>query len=212
MELYGADVVASPSNKTAIGRQILKKDPKSIGSLGIAISEAIDDALHHKNTKYSLGSVLNFVLLHQTIIGLEAKKQLEKVHDYPDIVIGCCGGGSNLAGISYPFLADKLEGKKPNLRTIAVESNVCPSLCKGEYRYDYGDEAGLTPLLKMKTMGNKFMPAAIHATVKEAKKCQKEGKRKTILFNLSGHGFLDLQAYADLFEHKLNGDSMPLIF
>jgi len=163
MQIYGADCIPSPSDKTKSGRKFLEKDPNSLGSLGMAISEAVEDAVKHDDTKYSLGSVLNHVLLHQTIIGQEAKKQMEMAGDYPDIVIGCHGGGSNFAGISFPFLQDKLKGKKKNLRAIAAEPKSCPSLTEGEYKYDYGDTMGLTPLVKMYTMGYEFMPPSIHA-------------------------------------------------
>ena len=158
---WGAEVVASPSNDTKAGRDALAKNPHSSGSLGLAISEAVEDAAGREDTNYSLGSVLNHVLLHQTIIGLEAKKQMEKAGVYPDIVIGCVGGGSNFGGIALPFIKDKIEGKK--LRAIAVEPTTCPSLTKGEYKYDFGDVAGMTPLLKMYTLGNDFMPPSIHA-------------------------------------------------
>ncbi|MCL5224411.1 MAG: TrpB-like pyridoxal phosphate-dependent enzyme, partial [Patescibacteria group bacterium] len=258
IETYGGKVVSSPSSLTNFGRKVLAEQPDSPGSLGIAISEALEDTLSRSDTKYALGSVLNHVLLHQTVIGLEAKAQLEKLGDYPDVIIGCHGGGSNLAGISFPFLADKLNGSKPKLRVIASEPKSCPSLTKGEYRYDFGDTAGMTPLLKMKTLGADFVPPPIHAgglryhgaapltsalyehgyieavapdsdeafeaavkfarsqgiipapesahaiktAIDEAIKCRKEGKSKTILFNLSGHGHFDMQAYADYFSRK----------
>src|SRR5712664_4282658 len=163
MHVWGADVVPSPSPLTAAGRQIREQDPDSPGSLGIAISEAVEDAASREDTKYSLGSVLNHVLLHQTIIGQEAKKQLEKADDEADIVIGCAGGGSNFAGLSFPFAADKLSGKKKKLRAIAVEPSACPSLTKGKYVYDFGDTVGLTPLVKMYTLGHTFVPAPLHA-------------------------------------------------
>ncbi len=259
METWGANVVASPSNTTNAGREILKKDPKCTGSLGIAISEAIEDAVSRKDTNYSLGSVLNHVLLHQTIIGLEAKKQMEKAGEYPDVIYGCIGGGSNFAGISFPFLMDKLHGNKPNLRVVAVEPTACPTLTKGEYRYDFGDTAGMTPLIKMYTLGKDFVPPPIHAgglryhgdapivcllydkkiieaeayaqnsvfksavdfarvegivpapesahaikaVQEEALRCKKNKEKKVILFNLSGHGYFDLQAYSDFFSGKL---------
>ncbi|MCS7228393.1 MAG: pyridoxal-phosphate dependent enzyme, partial [Endomicrobia bacterium] len=161
METWGAKVYPSPSDKTEAGRKILKENPDHPGTLGIAISEAVEDAATHDDTNYSLGSVLNHVLLHQTIIGLEAKKQFELIGEYPDIIIGCCGGGSNLGGISFPFLYDKFHGKQ--LRVIAVEPLSCPTLTKGEFRYDYGDTAGLTPLLMMYTLGHDFVPPGIHA-------------------------------------------------
>ena len=163
MKLFGGNVVASPSNQTKIGQKYLAEDPSSPGSLGMAISEAVEDAVSRKDTNYCLGSVLNHVLLHQTIIGLEAKKQMEIAGDYPDIIIGCHGGGSNFAGISFPFLQDKLNGKKPKLRAIAVEPASCASLTKGKFEYDFGDTAGMTPLLLMYTLGHDFMPSPIHA-------------------------------------------------
>lgn len=161
METWGAKVFASPSNETQSGRKILSEDPNSPGSLGIAISEAVEDAATHDDSNYALGSVLNHVMLHQTVIGLEAKQQFEIAGDYPDIVIGCSGGGSNLAGLSFPFIKDKIEGKK--VRVIAVEPSSCPTLTKGEFRYDFGDIAGLTPLLMMYTLGHDFVPPGIHA-------------------------------------------------
>jgi len=163
METWGAEVFPSPTTKTNAGRKILEKDPECTGSLGIAISEAVEDAATHENTKYSLGSVLNHVLLHQTIVGLEAKKQLEIVDEYPDVIYGCVGGGSNYAGLVFPFLADKLSGKKPELKAISCEPQACPTLTKGIYAYDFGDTAQLTPLLKMFTLGHDFVPPPIHA-------------------------------------------------
>ncbi|MGK9475342.1 TrpB-like pyridoxal phosphate-dependent enzyme [Melioribacter sp. OK-6-Me] len=261
MKLFGATVHASPTNLTNAGRKVLEADPDSPGSLGIAISEAIEVAVQRDDTNYSLGSVLNHVLLHQTIIGEEAKLQMEMVDDYPDIVIGCAGGGSNFAGIAFPFVKDKLSGAKKNLEVIAVEPASCPSLTKGKYEYDFGDEAGMTPLLKMYTLGHDFIPPKIHAgglryhgmapsisllynqgiisasayeqlevfkaaqifaqtegivpapesshavkeVVEQALRCKETGEAKTILFNLSGHGFLDLGAYELYLENKLNG-------
>ncbi|HAA90425.1 MAG: Tryptophan synthase beta chain [Thermoanaerobacterales bacterium 50_218] len=161
MEAYGAKVIPSPSPYTEAGRRVLEKDPNSLGSLGIAISEAMEEAINNKDTNYSLGSVLNHVLLHQSIIGLEAKAQMEKIGVYPDVVIGCHGGGSNFAGIAFPFLKDRFEGK--NVRAVAVEPLACPTLTKGAYLYDYGDTAGFTPLLKMYTLGHDFVPPGIHA-------------------------------------------------
>ena len=161
MQVYGATVFASPSTNTQTGLKILEVSPDSSGSLGIAISEAVEDAAMREDTHYSLGSVLNHVLLHQTVIGLEAKKQMEMAGDYPDIVIACCGGGSNLAGLTFPFIQDKLAGK--DMRFLAVEPKACPTLTEGEYRYDFGDTAGLTPLTKMYTLGHDFIPAGIHA-------------------------------------------------
>lgn len=163
MHVWGAEVFASPSDKTNAGRKILGETPDSLGSLGIAISEAVEDAATHDDTKYSLGSVLNHVLLHQTVVGLESKKQMEMAGDYPDVIIACVGGGSNFGGIAFPFLEDKLTGKKKNLRVIAVEPAACPTLTKGPYAYDFGDTAGLAPIVKMYTLGHTFVPAGIHA-------------------------------------------------
>lgn len=163
MKIYGAECISSPSNLTEAGKKILKREPKTSGSLGMAIAEAVEDAAKHDDTKYALGSVLNHVLHHQTIIGQEAMKQMEIAGDYPDIIIGCHGGGSNLAGIAFPFLRDKLKGQKKNLRVLAAEPASCPSLTKGEYKYDFGDTVGLTPLIKMYTMGYEFVPSPIHA-------------------------------------------------
>jgi len=162
METWGAQVVPSPSPDTQAGKKMLEQDPNSPGSLGIAISEAVEDAATREDTKYSLGSVLNHVLTHQSIIGLEAKKQLEKADDEADIVIGCAGGGSNFAGLSFPFVADKLTSNKQT-RIIAVEPTACPSLTKGKYVYDFGDTVGMTPLVKMHTLGHTFIPAPLHA-------------------------------------------------
>ncbi len=161
METWGGTVYPSPSDKTQTGRAILEKDPGNPGSLGLAISEAVEDAVTHDDTHYSLGSVLNHVLLHQTVIGLEAKEQLAQVGEYPDVVIGCCGGGSNLGGIALPFLPDKASGK--DVRLVAVEPKACPTLTKGAFTYDFGDMARMTPLLKMYTLGHSFMPPSIHA-------------------------------------------------
>jgi len=163
METWGATVTPSPSNKTNAGRKILAEDPNSPGSLGIAISEAVEDAATHDDAKYSLGSVLNHVLLHQTIVGLEAKKQMEIFGDYPDVVIGCVGGGSNFSGFAFPFVMDKLQGTKKDLKVLAVEPTACPTLTKGIYAYDLGDTVGLAPLVKMYTLGHTFIPAPIHA-------------------------------------------------
>ncbi len=163
METWGATCVPSPSQDTKAGRDALAKDPNCPGSLGLAISEAIEDCVTHPNTHYSLGSVLNHVLMHQTIIGLEAKKQMEMVGIYPDIIVGCVGGGSNFAGMFLPFLKDKIEGRRPNLRIVCVEPTSCPSLTKGLYAYDFGDVAGMTPLLKMYTLGHELMPPPVHA-------------------------------------------------
>ncbi|MDI9347316.1 MAG: TrpB-like pyridoxal phosphate-dependent enzyme [Methylacidiphilales bacterium] len=258
MNSFGAKVIASPSRDTQAGKKQLELNPQSNGSLGIAISEAIEMAAQDEHTKYSLGSVLNHVLMHQTIIGQEAKKQLEIVGEYPDIIIAPLGGGSNFAGICFPFLRDVIKRNKKT-RCIAVEPASCPKLTKGKFLYDFGDTAGYTPLLPMYTLGHNFNPAAIHAgglryhgasviisqllkdklieasaiqqlecfkagllfsqtegilpapeashaiaqVIREAKQAQLEGKKKTILFNLCGHGYLDLQAYQDFFENKL---------
>ena len=263
MQAYGAEVVPSPSPYTAAGRRILEKDPDSPGSLGIAISEAIEDALKNPDTKYSLGSVLNHVLLHQTVIGLEAKRQLEALGEYPDVVIGAVGGGSNYAGLAYPFIYDRLRGKAET-RFIAVEPRAAPSMTRGEYRYDFGDTAGMTPLLKMHTLGHRFVPPPIHAgglryhgiaptlsilvnhgivepvaykqtevfeaavffartegiipapesahavkaAIDVALEAKKRGEKITILFNLSGHGLLDLKGYQDYLEGRLH-DAEP---
>lgn len=162
MQVFGGEVFASPSDKTEAGRKILAENPDSLGSLGIAISEAVEDAAFRADTNYALGSVLNHVMLHQTVIGQEAQKQMEKAGTYPDVVIGCCGGGSNFAGLSFPFVYDNLtKGKK--VRIIAVEPEACPTLTRGKFAYDYGDVAGMTPLLSMYTLGKDFMPAGIHA-------------------------------------------------
>ncbi|PKL51616.1 MAG: TrpB-like pyridoxal phosphate-dependent enzyme [Nitrospira bacterium HGW-Nitrospira-1] len=263
METWGAAVHPSPSTVTNFGRKILEDDPDCSGSLGMAISEAVEDAATHEDTNYALGSVLNHVLLHQSVIGLEAKKQFELVGDYPDIIIGCCGGGSNLGGASFPFLRDKIHGRE--LRVIAVEPTSCPTLTKGEFRYDFGDTAGLTPLMMMYTLGHDFMPPGIHAgglryhadspllcqlyhdklidavaygqtgvfeaaikfaktegiipapesahaikgAIDEAMKAKEEGKQKTIFFNLSGHGYLDMTAYADYMAGKFEDYEYP---
>ncbi len=257
MEMYGADVTASPSNKTEFGKKILASNPDHTGSLGIAISEALETVVKTQGSKYALGSVLNHVLLHQTVVGQEAKKQMEKAGEYPDIIIGCVGGGSNFAGLAFPFMADKLSGKKPKTRYVGVEPSSCASLTKGKYEYDFGDTAQMTPLLKMHTLGSGFVPSPIHAgglryhgmapqisflyheklieavayeqnpvfqagvdfaraegiipapesshaikaAMDEALIAKKEGKKKVILFNLSGHGLLDLNGY-DKFLHN----------
>jgi len=161
MQTWGAEVFASPTDMTNAGRTALAADANNPGSLGLAISEAVEEAASRKDTNYSLGSVLNHVCLHQTVIGLEAKKQFEKVGDYPDMVFACCGGGSNFAGTAFPFLADKAAGKK--VRLVAAEPSSCPSLTKGVYAYDFGDVSGYTPLMKMYTLGHDFMPPSIHA-------------------------------------------------
>ncbi|HPJ22907.1 MAG TPA: TrpB-like pyridoxal phosphate-dependent enzyme, partial [Clostridia bacterium] len=162
METFGAKVTPSPSMDTNTGRAILEADPGNLGSLGIAISEAVEDAATHEDTNYALGSVLNHVILHQTIIGQEAMKQFEKIGDYPDVVIGCCGGGSNYSGIAFPFVKEVLDGKK-NTRFTAVEPTACPTLTKGKFTYDFGDTGKFTPLTMMYTLGHDFMPPGIHA-------------------------------------------------
>lgn len=258
MNLWGADVIPSPSNLTDSGRSILAMDPDSPGSLGIAISEAVEMAAKDPGTNYSLGSVLNHVLLHQTVIGLEALKQLEMAGDYPDVVLGCFGGGSNFGGISFPFLGENFRNGKKT-RVVAVEPASCPKLTRGKFQYDFGDTVGLTPLLPMYTLGHNFVPDTIHAgglryhgagaivsqllkdklieatsvkqletfkagmifaktegiipapetshaiaaVIREAEQAKKEGKAKTILFNFSGHGIIDLAAYDKYFEGKL---------
>jgi tryptophan synthase beta chain len=161
MQTFGSKVISSPSNLTNSGRLILEKDPNSSGSLGIAISEAVEDAATHEDTNYSLGSVLNHVCLHQTIIGLEAKKQMEMIDEYPDVIFACCGGGTNFSGIAFPFLMDKFKGTK--VRAVAVEPAACPTLTKGIFAFDYGDTAKLAPIIKMYTLGHDFVPAGIHA-------------------------------------------------
>ena len=258
MQVYGSEVIASPSTLTSSGRKILKDNPESPGSLGVAISEAVEDAAGRDDTNYSLGSVLNHVLLHQTIIGLEAREQFAKIDAYPDVVIACCGGGSNFGGIAFPFAHDKIvQGTK--IRLLAVEPTACPTLTRGHFGYDYGDVAGLTPLLQMFTLGSEFMPPgihagglryhgesplvsrlvhdglaeavayeqtavfesgvlfarcegivpapesshAIHAAVQEALAAREAGEARTILFNLSGHGLLDLPSYDTYLEGKL---------
>ncbi len=162
MEVYGAECIPSPSPQTAAGRAILEQDPDSPGSLGIAIGEAVEDAMNRDDTKYALGSVLNHVLLHQTVIGLEAEQQMALADDYPDIVIGCTGGGSNFAGLAFPFIGNQLRGGR-DIKVIAVEPKACPTLTRGKYAYDFGDTAHLTPLVKMHTLGSTFMPLAFHA-------------------------------------------------
>jgi tryptophan synthase beta chain len=162
METYGARVHASPTDLTQAGRNILKEDPESPGSLGIAISEAVEDAVTHSDAKYSLGSVLNHVLLHQTVIGQEALEQMEMAGEYPDVVVGCVGGGSNFGGIAFPFLQENLKGRR-DTRILAVEPSSCPTLTKGRYVYDFGDTAGTTPMMKMYTLGHTFVPSGIHA-------------------------------------------------
>jgi tryptophan synthase beta chain len=163
MQVWGADCIPSPSEQTKAGQNVLAREPDCPGSLGLAISEAVEEAVNRDDTHYSLGSVLNHVLLHQTVIGQEAKIMLEKIDEYPDIIIGCVGGGSNSAGMFLPFIKDKISGLHPELRIINVEPNSCPTLTRGPYRYDFGDEAGMTPLLKMYTLGHGFIPPPVHA-------------------------------------------------
>ncbi|KUK47198.1 MAG: Tryptophan synthase beta chain [Actinobacteria bacterium 66_15] len=207
METYGASVHASPTDLTDAGRHVLAMDPDSTGSLGIAISEACEVAAKDPGTHYSLGSVLNHVCLHQTIIGQEAIEQMTLAEEEPDVVIGCVGGGSNFAGIAFPYYHRKLAGKS-KARLLAVEPKACPTLTAGEYRYDLGDEAGMTPQMLMYTLGHDFVPAGIHAgvpapesshailaAINEAKDAQAAGEDKVVLFNLSGHGHFDLAAY-----------------
>jgi len=258
MQTFGAQVIASPSMSTRAGKDILTKDPTNMGSLGTAISEAVELALQTPNCKYTLGSVLSHVSLHQTIIGLEAEKQMEMAGEYPDTVIACFGGGSNFSGIAFPFMRHTLkEGRKTDF--IAAEPSSCPKLTRGQFQYDFGDVTGYTPLLPMFTLGHNFMPANIHegglryhgagtvvsqllkdgylrgvdipqlesfdagvlfarsegivpapeschaiaATIREALKCKEEGKGKVILFNLSGHGLIDMTAYDQYFAGEL---------
>ena len=164
MELWGSEVYPSPSTHTEAGRKILKEDPDNPGSLGIAISEAVEDALIHEEANYGIGSVFNHVLMHQTVIGLEAQKQLEMVEEYPDVIFGCIGGGSSFSGLYWPFYYDKVSGKaSKDIRFVAIEPTACPSVTKGEYMYDHGDTARLTPLVKMHTLGHEFIPPPIHA-------------------------------------------------
>jgi tryptophan synthase beta chain len=258
MHTWGATVHPSPSDQTEYGRKLLHDDPDCPGSLGIAISEAIEDTVKHPHTKYSLGSVLNHVCLHQTVIGQEAIKQMELAGEEPDSIIACCGGGSNFAGLAFPFIHQKITQKK-KYRIVAVEPSACPTLTKGELRYDFGDTAEMTPLLMMHTLGHKFMPPSIHAgglryhgmspmvshalklglveaeayhqtkifeaavqfartegivaapesahaiaaVIQEAIAAREAGKKRVILFNLSGNGMLDLSAYETYLSGKL---------
>ncbi len=259
MRTYGANVIPSPSPVTKVGRELRERFPNTAGSLGMAISEAIEIAQQQPDTRYGIGSTMNHVCLHQTIIGEEARKQLEIAGDWPDIVIGCFGGGSNFSGIAFPFMRDTLcEGKK--IRFIAAEPEACPKLTQGKFEYDFGDTEGLTPLIPMYTLGHDFEPAAIHAgglryhgagavvsqlmkdgtmeavdinqldsfkagilfsqvegiipapesthaiyaTIQEALRCKEEGKEKTILFCLSGHGLIDMASYDRYFAGELN--------
>jgi len=257
MRTFGAAVTGSPSMSTRAGKDIITRDPRHSGSLGTAISEAIELATTTPGCKYTLGSVLNHVALHQTVIGLEAEKQMQKAGEYPDVVIACFGGGSNFGGLAFPFMRHNLTGEKQT-EFIAAEPESCPKLTRGVFRYDFGDEAGYTPLLPMFTLGHDFKPANIHAgglryhgagmivsqlikdgmmrgvdipqtetfeagllfartegiipapesshaiaaTIREAEKCRQTGEAKVILFNLSGHGLIDMTAY----EQFLNGD------
>jgi len=189
METWGAKCVPSPSDNTQFGRKMLKEDPNCPGSLGIAISEAVEDAVTHENTKYSLGSVLNHVLLHQTVVGLECKRQFEMADDYPDAMFGCVGGGSNFSGACFPFVADKLSGEKPDLKVVSCEPKACPTLTKGPYVYDYGDTAKMAPIVKMYTLGHEFIPPPIHAG----------GLRyhgdAPLLCKLTKEGFMEAAAY-----------------
>lgn len=265
MNLWGAGVDASPSTHTKAGRDILAQSPDSPGSLGIAISEAVEVAASDPSTKYSLGSVLNHVLLHQTIIGLEAEKQFTKTSDYPDVVIGCFGGGSNFAGIAFPFIKHVLGGNRKT-RFVAAEPASCPKLTLGKFRYDFGDVAGMTPLLPMHTLGHDFIPPGIHAgglryhgaaplisalvnegiveakafdqlqcfdaglqfaqtegilpapesthaiaaAIEEALKAKAEKTERTILFNLSGHGYFDMFAYQQYLDGKLSNPGFDM--
>jgi len=199
MKTYGAHVVASPSNLTEAGRKILSESPNSPGSLGIAISEAIEDAARRDDTKYALGSVLNHVLLHQTIIGQEARKQMELAGEFPDIVIACHGGGSNFAGLAFPFLQEKLNGRQKRLRVIAAEPAACASLTSGQREYDFGDTAGTTPLMMMHTLGHDFVPAPVHAGG-----LRYHGSAPLVSQLLAG-GLIEAEAYeqADVFESAL---------
>ncbi|MBQ0121931.1 MAG: TrpB-like pyridoxal phosphate-dependent enzyme [Bacteroidales bacterium] len=269
MQTYGAEVIASPSMSTKAGRKIITEHPNYQGSLGTAISEAVELAMSTPNCRYTLGSVLNHVSLHQTVIGQEAKKQMEMAGEYPDIVIGCFGGGSNFSGISFPFLQGKFDGSRAATRFIAAEPQSCPKLTRGVFQYDFGDEAGYTPLIPMRTLGHNFAPANIHAgglryhgagaivsqlledkiieavdipqletfaaatlfaqsegiipapesshaiaaTIREAKACKESGESKVILFNLSGHGLIDMAAYdqyiaGDLSNYEVTQDSI----
>ena len=254
MHVWGAEVIPSPSDRTEAGRRIRAESPDSTGSLGIAISEAVEDAAGREDTKYSLGSVLNHVLMHQTIIGEEALLQMERANAMPDIVVGCVGGGSNFSGLAFPFLKDRLQGRSKT-RFVAVEPAACPSITRGKYTYDFGDTGEMTPLVKMHTLGHRFIPDGIHAgglryhgmaplvsaladngfieaiaypqrtvfdaavqfartegtipapetahairaVIDEAVKARDRGESPVILFNLSGHGLLDLAAYDSYF-------------
>lgn len=264
MQTYGAQVIASPSMSTRAGRKMITDNPNYQGSLGMAISEAVELAMSTPNCKYTLGSVLNHVSLHQTVIGLEAEKQMEMAEEYPDIVIGCFGGGSNFSGITYPFIRHNFSGER-NTRFIAAEPASCPKLTRGVFQYDFGDEAGYTPMIPMRTLGHNFSPANIHAgglryhgagsvpsqliedglieavdipqletfkaatmfaqsegiipapesshaisvAIREALKAKEEGVKKTILFNLSGHGLIDMASYDRYFAGDLTNYEIP---
>ncbi len=199
METWGAEVFPSPTNRTNAGRMILEKNPGTTGSLGMAISEAVEDAATHDDTNYSLGSVLNHVMLHQTVIGLETKKQFESVEEYPDIMFGCVGGGSNFAGATFPFIADTLNGKEDGARIVSCEPVSCPTLTKGVYAYDFGDTAELTPLLKMHTLGHDFVPAGIHAGG-----LRYHGE-SPLISKLTHEGYMEAVAYrqTDVFESAM---------
>jgi len=263
MHTWGAEVFASPSKETNAGRAALAADPNNPGSLGLAISEAVEDAAGRADTNYALGSVLNHVLLHQTIIGQEAKKQFELAGDYPDMIFAPCGGGSNFGGAAFPFFADKAAGKQSRL--VAVEPSSCPTLTRGTYAYDFGDTAKMTPLIKMYTLGHDFMPPGIHAgglryhgdsalvsqlyheklieavavpqletfnagvmfaraegiipapetnhaiaaVIAEARRCKENKEKKTLFFNLSGHGHFDMAAYDKYFSGELEDFAYP---
>ena len=184
---YGAEVFPSPSDRTKVGRQVLEKDPQSGGSLGLAISEAVEDAASNADTKYALGSVLNHVILHQTITGLEVKKQLEMIQEQPDVLVGCVGGGSNFGGLVMPYVPDKLEGK--NIRFVAAEPQACPTLTKGHFIYDYGDMARQTPLIKMYTLGHGYFPPPIHSGG-----LRYHGEAP-IVSHVAKHGLVEARAY-----------------
>lgn len=267
MQTFGAQVTPSPSMSTRAGKDILTAHPNYQGSLGTAISEAVELARTTPNCKYCLGSVLNHVALHQTVIGLEAEKQMEMAGEYPDVVVACFGGGSNFGGISFPFMRHKIAGEagKDHTRFVAAEPSSCPKLTRGEFRYDFGDEAGYTPLLPMYTLGHNFSPANIHAgglryhgagvivsqllkdglmeavdipqlesfeagtlfaraegiipapeschaiaaTIREALACKETGEEKVILFNLSGHGLIDMSSYDKFLAGDLQNYSLP---
>jgi tryptophan synthase beta chain len=258
METFGAEVRPSPTSTTEAGKKILEQDPESPGSLGIAISEAMEAAVQDDDAKYSLGSVLNHVLLHQTVIGREAKRQMEMAGDTPDVIIGCVGGGSNYAGLAYPFMQDRLRGRSET-RFVACEPAACPTLTKGKFAYDFADTGQMTPLLPMYTLGHTFVPTPVHAgglryhgdapslsglvgaghmearaytqnqvfeaaqrfaraqgiiagpepahairaVIEEAEAARDSGQERVILFNLSGHGFFDMQAYDDYLNGRL---------